>query len=193
MILGLVVVSIVSGGIISVTGYYTPFMIGSSIFMAIGAGLLSTLTTGSGHSMWIGYQIIFGFGVGMGLQQPLIAAQTVLDLPDVPVGTALMIFAQSIGSSIFISVGQNVFTNRLISSLQEQTPDLDPNVVVSAGATGFRGTVSPEDLEGVLFAYNQALVAAFYVAVAMAVLTIVGSAMVEWKNVKAAKADRVDS
>lgn len=48
MILGLVIVSIIAGIAITVLGYYTPFMILSSLLMATGAGLLSTFTVGTG-------------------------------------------------------------------------------------------------------------------------------------------------
>jgi MFS family permease len=56
MILTLVIVSVISGIGVTVLGYYAPFMIGASVLTAIGAGLLSTLTPESDHSMWIGYQ-----------------------------------------------------------------------------------------------------------------------------------------
>ena len=87
MILGLVVVSIISGIIVTLSGYYTPLMILSSLLMATGAGLLSTFKVGTGHAMWIGYQAIYGFGVGAGMQQGVIAAQTVCTLEDIPTAT----------------------------------------------------------------------------------------------------------
>jgi hypothetical protein len=94
LILGLVIVSMVSGAAVSVFGYYTPFMYVSIVCMAIGAGLLTTLKVNSGHSMWIGYQFLFGAGIGFGMQQTLIAAQTCMPLKDVPIATAIMMFAQ---------------------------------------------------------------------------------------------------
>ncbi len=87
MILGLVIMSIISGVLITNIGYYTPFMILGSIFMAIGTGLMSTWKVDTGHAMWIGYQAMYGFGVGFGMQQGLIAAQAVLPLKDIPIGT----------------------------------------------------------------------------------------------------------
>lgn len=87
MILGLVVFSIITGIIITLQGYYTPWVILSSVLMATGAGLLSTFKIGTGHAMWIGYQVIYGFGVGSGMQQGVIAAQTVCTLEDVPTAT----------------------------------------------------------------------------------------------------------
>lgn len=66
LILTLVVGSIIAGGIITKVGYYTPFVIASSVLMSIGAGLISTFHTNTGHGMWIGYQVVFGVGVGFG-------------------------------------------------------------------------------------------------------------------------------
>ena len=94
LILSMVVLSIAAGGIITATGYYNPWMILCAILMPIGAGLLSTLAPDSGHAKWIGYQVIFGIGIGAGFQQPLIVAQAALPLSDVPIGTAIMMFAQ---------------------------------------------------------------------------------------------------
>ena len=47
-----------AGGLtVTAIGYYTPFVIASSVFMAIGAGLLSTFETNTGAGKWIGYQV----------------------------------------------------------------------------------------------------------------------------------------
>ena len=63
MILALVIMSVIAGGLVTAIGYYTPFMIASSILMSVGAGLLTTFKVNTGHAEWIGYQVIFGFGV----------------------------------------------------------------------------------------------------------------------------------
>lgn len=44
-------------------------MIVSSILAATGAGMLSTFTPESNHSLWIGYQCLTGIGIGLGMQQ----------------------------------------------------------------------------------------------------------------------------
>lgn len=70
MILSLVLISVISGVGVTILGYYAPFMIISSILMSIGVGLMSTWSTSTNHSMWIGYQAIYGLGIGCGMQQP---------------------------------------------------------------------------------------------------------------------------
>ncbi|KAI4619451.1 MFS sugar transporter [Alternaria ethzedia] len=183
-ILGLVIISMLAGGAVTALGYYTPFMLTSSILMAIGAGLLSTLEVNSGSPQWIGYQFIFGAGVGFGMQQTLVAVQTVLPADDIPIGTAIMMFTQTLGGALFISVGQNVFTNQLIKNLASIVPDLDASIVLRTGATELKNAIDPEYLGGVLTAYNLTLTQTFYVSVACGAMSIVGAVFVEWKSMK---------
>ena len=117
----------------------------------------------------------------------MIAVQAVLPIEDVPIGTSAVIFAQTLGGALFISVGQNVFTNRLVDGLKSAAPGLDPNIVLNVGATTLRSAVPAQYIEGVLLAYNKALTDCYYVSLAMACLTIIGSASMEWKSVKGKK------
>ena len=61
----------------------------STALMAIGSGLLTTLKLDSNGGMWVGYQLIFGVGSGAGFPRPVLAAQTVVELQDVPIGVTI--------------------------------------------------------------------------------------------------------
>lgn len=188
-ILSTVVGSLSSGVIISRVGYYNPFFIASSILMPIGAGLLSMLKPETGHSKWIGYQIIFGLGLGFGAQQPLNVVQTVLDRPDIATGSALVMFTRFLGSAIFLPVAQNIFLSHLVSKLSN-IPSLDPKEVASAGATELKNLVPTSDLKTLLLDYNDALMVVFYMVTATSAVTIFGGVLVEWRSLKArAKSD----
>jgi hypothetical protein len=187
MILSLVLMSIISGGLVSVLGYYSPFMILSTVLTSIGAGLLATFQTDTGYSKWIGYQVIFGGGVGFGMQQTLMAVQASLPMADVPIATAIMMFCQTLGGALFISVGQNVFQNELIKNIAAAVPGLNTDIVINVGATQLQSVIPAQYLSDVLFAYNESLVKTFYVAVAMAAVTALGSALVPWNSVKGKK------
>ncbi|KAJ7470762.1 major facilitator superfamily-domain-containing protein [Mycena latifolia] len=180
----LVIGSILSGVGTKRFGYYTPFMIFSSILITLGSGLFSTFRSNTSPSRWIGYQIIYGLGLGFGMQQPVIAAQTVLELSDVPIGTALMMFAQTLGGCVFVSVAQSVFTNSLVSGLASTVPGVNSTFVLAIGATDLKTAVDPQYLPAVQTVYNQALISAFYVALSTACLSLAGSLLVEWKSVK---------
>ncbi|KAH7134075.1 major facilitator superfamily domain-containing protein [Dactylonectria macrodidyma] len=184
MLLGVVLFSMIAGGIVTWWGYYTPFMIGGAVFMAIGYGLICTLKVDTPAAGWIGYQLLAGIGVGIGMQQPLVAVQVVCDMADVPTGTAMIIFVQTLGGALCVTAGQTIFTNKLIEKIQEYVPDLDPSVVIQAGATNIREVIRAEWLSDVIRAYNDALNVAFLVGAATASATIVGAALTEWKSVK---------
>ncbi|KAL9117491.1 MAG: hypothetical protein Q9187_005973 [Circinaria calcarea] len=187
LILGQVIMVIGSGVLTTKLGYYTPFVYGSVVLMSIGAGLLTTLTPESGPGKWIGYQVLFGFGTGLGFQQPVIAAQTVLKHEDIPIGTAALLFIQLLGGALFVSVGSNIFNNKLVSNLAAALPDVRPDKIVSAGATGLKNIVRPQDLPTVLVAYNAALTKTFQIALVLACLSALGAVLFEWKSVKGKK------
>lgn len=187
MILSLVIVSIIGGIAVTVIGYYTPFVFASSIFMSIGSGLLSTFDTDTGSPKWIGYQVMFGAGVGFGMQQALIMAQTVLPKKDIPIGTAVIMFSQTLGGAVFISVAQNVFTNELLANIEQVVPGLNPEIVLATGATSLKNVIPKQFLPQVQVAYNDAIMDTFYVAVATSVLSMVAAVFWEWKSVKGKK------
>lgn len=183
MILGMVVGSVSGGVLTQRIGYYVPGMYIASVLTPIGAGLISTFTVTTGHSKWIGYQVIFGTGLGIGMMQPANAVQTVLANKDVPTGVSLTFFMQSLGAAMFTSIANNVFGNKLGEGLAS-IPGVDVSTVARVGATDLRHYVTAAALPAVLKAYNSALVNAFYVATAMSALYIVGTVPMEWKNMK---------
>ncbi|CAG8037654.1 unnamed protein product [Penicillium salamii] len=192
-VLSVVVLAIGSGLSVTLVGYYTPFMIAGSMVMAVGAGLLLLFKVDTPLSMWLGFQIVFGAGAGIGLELPNIAVQTVLPEEDVSVGTSLVVFARSLGGAIFVSVGQNVFSNHIVSGMIARVPQLDPSVVLQAGATDLQQTVSQairslslddDVLTRVLEIYSDAIVQTFMVALVIACISIIGALGVEWRTVK---------
>jgi MFS family permease len=183
LVLALVVGSVIAGGLTSALGYYAPFMIISPIIMSIGAGMLSTFTPDTGSGKWIGYQILFGIGLGLGMQQPGMAAQTVLSKADVGVGIALIFFAQQIGGSIFATVAQNVLVNRLVQE-SEVIEGFNAAILLNTGATDIWKVVPSNLLARVLVAYNDAVVSTFYVAIAVAALALFGGLGIEWRSIK---------
>jgi hypothetical protein len=184
MLISCVLMSLVAGIVITAVGYYTPFMILGAILISIGFGLLTTFQPDTPQPKWIGYQILAGAGVGFGMQQPMMAVQVVLDIADVPTGVAAIVFLQTLGGALFVSVGQNVFTNKLVELIPQYAPGVDPAYILSLGATSIQSTVSAIDLPGVTQAYNDALTHTFTAFTGIACVSVIGSLIVEWKSVK---------
>lgn len=158
-------------------------MIASAILLPIGAGLLCTLTPTTGHAKWIGVQVLFGFALGLGMQQPNLAVQACLPKSDVPMAISIIFFGQTLGGAIFVSVAQNLLSTRLISGLAG-IPGFDARSVVNIGATEIRNVVPVQFLARVVAAYNTAIVDVFYVGVGLSCCLIFGAVSMEWKNLK---------
>jgi len=139
------------------TGYFTPFAILGGALSAIGAGLLTILTPNSDAAMWAGFQVFAGLGRGVAIQQGITAIQVALPPAMLPVGSAIVMFVQLLGGTLFISFGQTIFTNQLKTAIPHFAPEVDSSKILEVGATAFKTVVTPSQIPGVVLAYNQAL------------------------------------
>ena len=184
LIISLVIGIISSGVLTGKLGYYTPFAYAAAVLTPVGAGLISTWKPTTNHSMWIGYQVLSGLGLGIGFQQGNLAAQAVLPRPDVPIGISMVQFAQLLSGAIFLSVAQNILSSRLATGLGPLVPHLDPHTVGNLGVTELRGLVQPDQLGELLEVYNGALRQVFYMATGLAAAAVLGALALEWRSVK---------
>ncbi|KAM3086625.1 hypothetical protein ACMFMF_000571 [Clarireedia jacksonii] len=72
--LGTVLFSFVAGFKVARSGYYTLFMIIGTVLQLIGASLSTTFYVSAPATQWVIYQLIFGAGAGLGIQQAYTAA-----------------------------------------------------------------------------------------------------------------------
>ncbi|KAK4193046.1 major facilitator superfamily domain-containing protein [Podospora australis] len=179
----LVLACIIGGLCTTVMGYYNPFLLAGIAISCVGAGLLTTLQIDTDMPHWAGYQAIYGIGLGLGMQTPNLAAQTVLPANDVPVGNALILFVQYMGGAIFLSVAQNVLNNRLAEKLGG-LEGFSRKLLKTNGATTIIEQF-PESVRGqALVGYHEALREVFRVGLILACLTMVGAVFMEWKSIR---------
>jgi MFS family permease len=186
MVLALVIASILAGVLTTRIGYYVPFLIFGICITSLGAGLLTTLSINTSVGQWIGYQILYGFGLGCSVQAPNMAAQTVLPRNEVSIGASLMLFFQTLSGAIFVSVGQNVLDNQLVNRLASIS-SITSQQISKAGATGIFDLIPPQYHTLALDAYNNSLRVSFQIALIMACISIIGGLIMEWRSVKKTK------
>lgn len=184
LILGFVIFSIIAGIFTSKIGYSNPSMIASAIFTSVGAGLLTTFSDATGSSKLIGYQALYGFGVGFGLQQPVLVAQTALSEADVPLAISVITLVQTLAGAIFVAAAQSVFQSHLASNIKAVVPGFDPIDLFGAGATNALKLFSNEELPAVKSAYSAAITDTFYIILALSCLSMVGALGTGWTSMK---------
>lgn len=117
---------------------------------------------------------------------PILAVQVVLRKADIPTGLVMIMFFQMLGGALAPSVGQNLFTDGLLRSLNK-VQGIDVTAVVEAGASGFREIVPQERLNAVVDAFNSALRNVFWVALATPALSWITSWAMEWRQLPDSK------
>ncbi|KAF4993564.1 hypothetical protein FGRMN_6423 [Fusarium graminum] len=198
------VVFVIAGGVlVSKVGYYTPFAIGGSALLVVGAALITTWTANVGMGKWIGYQaslthrhsalllmllqIITGAGIGFVLQQPAIAIQTVLPDSDSPIALSVLNFVSFFGGTVFITVSQTLLQGQLETKITKFVPDVDVQQLANSGATSLRKLVPSNKLDLVLGAYNDSMRSIWYLGLGMACAALLLSFGLEWKSVQTNK------
>jgi len=184
LVLGASLFTIISGGLLTVWGQYIPLMVFGSILASVGAGLVYTLEIDSHSDKWIGYQALVGIGLGLIFQIPVIVAQAIVSPSDLSSVSAIILFFQTIGGSIFISAAQAGFTNKMLKELPNKVPSVDPRLVIATGATDLRKVFKADEIPGILAAYMDGLRVPFAICIACACLTFLLAFTPKWESIK---------
>ncbi|VUC31555.1 unnamed protein product [Clonostachys rosea] len=194
--LAMVASVILTGQLTSRIGYYVPQMLCSTVIMSTAVGLIYRYNLDTTTAYWAGTLVMFGFGTGIGQQQPVTACQTVLKGRDIPLGTSAVLLSQTLGGATFLAVGQNVFQSRLVEQLSQKVPNIDPKTVLDHGASGLKAAVTAQYGEAtalaILTAYNDAIQRCFLICLILSCLTIFGGLTMEWVSVRKPETDRQD-
>lgn len=184
ILVGMMIGLLLQGFGTSAFGYYAPFMLFASVCMPIAAGLMTTYSLNTSLAQIILYSGFAGFAGGIGFQGSQSAVQTILSDADVNLGIGVILFGQSMGPAVFISVAQVIFTNLLSTSLQAVVPGLSPKFIEEHGLGDIANGVAQSQRRLILNGIDQSLTHTWYLAVALGCTTVVGSLLVEWRSVK---------
>jgi hypothetical protein len=114
----------------------------------------------------------------------MVAVQNSVSPDDVSTAMAILTFGQSFGGSVFLAVAQVIFSNGLRDTIPRYAPNVTPQTIIKAGATGFRELVPPADLPGVLVAYAKSIDRVFYLVVGLSVVQVFAAWGLGWRDVR---------
>ncbi len=170
---GLLVMSIITGQIVTRTGRYRPFPIIGTAVMALGLYLLSTMDEHSSRGSQILFMLVLGMGLGLVMQVLVLAAQNAVSYEQLGVATSSATLFRLIGSALGTAVLGAVFSNRLANELSSVLP----RRAQQGGAPGI-GSLSPSSLDQLppaihadyVHAFAQALDTVFLVGAGISVV-----------------------
>jgi len=183
--LAVVVASFVSGGVVNATGHYLSFIIGAPCIAAIGAGLMFTVKESTSGATLIGYQIIFGAGLGLAFQLPIMAIQAeYAPEPElIPQASSLLTFLQLLGGVIGIAIAGTIFNNQLGSELASS--GLSAQIIEGVKQSVAVVLSLPAEQRGpVITAYISAVDYTFILAIPACILTSIAAVLIKNHNLK---------
>lgn len=197
-----------TGILVGVLGWYVPFIWLGSMVFTIGSGLLYTLNVDSNTATLIDYQILTGVGFGASVQLPYIAAQVVtnkndmssaskffLNSPEVLTSQsstsililssvdAIMLFSHSIGGTISLGIGNNIFLSTLHRVLAVDAPYINSTAIIEAGPTSLRSVTLKDWLPVVVEAYRISVSNTFILSIVTGAVGFLFPLLLEWKTV----------
>ncbi|KAJ7696847.1 ABC transporter [Mycena metata] len=174
--LGTIITIMTVGQLVGRFGYYWPFLLGGGIILAIGSGVLYTINTNTPSANVIGFQIIVGLGVGMGLQNTILASQ--VEFSDTPVligqANSMVTFAQLLGGTIGLGIAEPVLASQLTKGLLKYAPNA-PAAIVKESPTAIYTALAKDQIPGVVLSYTSALRAVFILGVPAAGLALLAT------------------
>jgi len=117
LMVGVLVMSITSGQVISRTGRYRAFPIAGTALMAVGLLLLSRLGLGTSSVEADLYLLVLGVGLGSVMQVLVLAVQNAVDYSVLGSATSGVTLFRGIGGSLGAAVFGTIFSSRLSSQL----------------------------------------------------------------------------
>lgn len=104
MIAGLLVASVVVGGLITKFGRWKSYLIAGAVFLIAGSYLLSTLEYDTNFALVSVYMFLLGAGVGMTMQNLVLVVQNTCKPSEIGVASSGVTFFRSLGGTIGVSV-----------------------------------------------------------------------------------------
>ncbi|RMZ39429.1 MFS transporter [Aspergillus flavus] len=174
--------AVVSGGVIGKTRYTQPFEFVGALIMTAGMALIYILDVNSSQAMYIGAEVLFGFGVGICNQVPMTAVQGFSKLEDVSSATGIMVMCQTLSGAYFVAIAQSLFANRMLQTVLTSASHLDPALVLGTGASELQKAFGGDDLTAVIAAYMVGIKDVFAFSLACAAFSVLLTLIIPLKK-----------
>jgi EmrB/QacA subfamily drug resistance transporter len=171
--------TLVSGQLITRFGRWKRFLVIGSVSLIIGMGLLSTIshTTPEWHAMV--FIAFVGVGMGMLLQNYVLAVQNTVDVSQVGASSATVAFFRSLGGAVGVSVLGAILAAQVKDDVTSKLSALGVQTSGGGGSLLDVKSLPPQVAEIVRSAYGDATGTIFGVAAVVAVLSLVAALLIK--------------
>lgn len=173
---GVLISSIVAGRLITKSGRIKPYIVFGAIVLVIGFALLGTIDHETSLYLLGGAMFLVGVGVGMTMQNLVLAVQNTVSLKDIGAASSSVAFFRSLGGTIGVSVLGAVLARRVTDQI---THDLAAAGVPTSG-TGETSNLNigalPDAIQNIVrAAYGDATGHIFLISAIIAVVGVIAA------------------
>lgn len=174
MIAGNLIASMGAGALITRTGRYKKFMVAGAISLVAGLGLMGTIDYHTNMVVIGLYMFIVGIGMGMLMQNLILAAQNTLAPSEMGTGTSAIAFFRTLGGAIGVSALGAILGSRVTSEITHGLRDMGiDGGAISSGAIPDINTLTGPLKDLVEMAYGVGVAEIFLIASPIAFVTLI--------------------
>ncbi|GAA0926549.1 MDR family MFS transporter [Virgisporangium aurantiacum] len=174
MMAGVLGASIVAGRMITRTGRIKPYIVTGSIVLVIGFGLLGMIDHETSMVYVGAAMLLVGTGVGMTMQNLVLAVQNTVSLRDIGAASATVAFFRSLGGTIGVSVLGAVLARHVKDGITHGLAEA--GIKVSGAGDSLNVSALPEPIAHIVrAAYGDATGHIFLISAGIAVVSVIAA------------------
>ena len=185
MIAGNLIGSVVSGQLISRTGKWKRYLVGGSVLLVAGLGLAGTVDHTT--ELWLTgiYTAVLGLGLGMVMQNLVLAVQNTVQATDIGTASASVAFFRSVGGAIGVSVLGAVLGSRVTQLANEGLAAANIPVQGDGAGASMDLVDLPEPIRDIMrAAYGDATAQVFLISAVIGVAALVAVLFIKEKPLR---------
>ncbi|MGV9212248.1 MDR family MFS transporter [Micromonospora sp. RB23] len=176
MMAGVLGSSIIAGRLITRTGRIKPYIVAGSIILVAGFGLLGTIDHETSLVLVGVGMFIVGTGVGMTMQNLVLAVQNTVALKDIGAASSSVAFFRSLGGAVGVSVLGAVLAHRVTDQITRDLAAAGIPTSGSGGDSNLNITALPDGVQHIVrAAYGDATGHIFLISAAIAVVGVIAA------------------
>nr|WP_246467762.1 MDR family MFS transporter [Allocatelliglobosispora scoriae] len=189
LIFGLLISSTVAGGLITKYGKWKIYLVSGAIVMTVGMVLLGTIDATTSVLVLSVYMAVLGVGVGMLMQNLVLAAQNDVPAHELGAATSAMTFFRSMGGAIGVSALGAVLANRVTTLVAEKLPPAPGGSSGGVAKVPDLKTLPPEVLRIIQDIYGTATADLFLIGAPIAALAVIAVLFIKEKPLSTLSGD----
>ncbi|WP_232717359.1 MDR family MFS transporter [Gordonia metallireducens] len=192
MILGSMVSATISGQMITRFGRWKAYLVAGAALMTVGFGLLATIDAHTNMVILGGYLFVLGVGMGMTMQNLVLAVQNNVSPANLGAATSTVTFFRSLGGASGVSVLGAILSNHVTDLIAKGLSAVGIDAAQTGGSQA--GLANLNELPGpiadiVRGAYGDGTARIFLVAGVMAALSLVAICFIKEVALKTMSSD----